>query len=156
MVFNAFVMLLVPLYKRWKCCMKNVSQHVDSFFQCLIEILHKALKTKDNVSPRCNKAKHIGNTTNSTLFTSNIMLNIKILHLREFDFVWLIKRYLTQLTLKVLQSNSQCNPPEMWCYFFKFNVLFKLYLCTDTVIVKSGKISRSVPYKLVISGIPLN
>ena len=67
--------------------MKNVSQRVDSFFQSLIQMLYKALKTKDNVLPGCNKAKHIGNTTNSTLFTSDIMLNIKILHLREFDFV---------------------------------------------------------------------
>ena len=39
---------------------KNVSQRVDSFFQSLIQMLHKALKTKDNVSPRCNKARHIG------------------------------------------------------------------------------------------------
>ena len=66
--------------------MKDVPQRVDSFFQRLIQMLHKVLKTKDNVSPRSNKAKHIGNTTNSALFTSNIMLNIKILHLREFDF----------------------------------------------------------------------
>ena len=40
-----------------------------------------------NVLPRCNKAKHIVNTTSSALFTSNIILNMKILHLREFDFV---------------------------------------------------------------------
>lgn len=66
---------------------ENVSQRVGNFFQRLIQMLHKALKTKDNVSPRCNKAKHIVNTTNSALFTSNIILNIKILHLREFDFV---------------------------------------------------------------------
>ena len=45
---------------------KNVSQRVDSFFQRLIQMLHKVLKTKDNVSPCCNKDKHIGNTTNST------------------------------------------------------------------------------------------
>ena len=96
--------------------MKNVSQRVDNFFQRLIQMLHKALKTKDNVSPRCNKAQHIVNTTNSALFTSNIILNIKILHLKEFDFVWLINEeiiYLPQLTLKRLQSNSQCNPPEI-------------------------------------------
>ena len=67
--------------------MKNVSQRADSFFQRLIQMLHKALKKKDNVSRRCNKAKHIRNMTNSALFTSNIVLNIKILHLREFDFV---------------------------------------------------------------------
>ena len=40
--------------------MKNLSQRFDSFFQSLIQMLHKALKTKDNVSPRFNKAKHIG------------------------------------------------------------------------------------------------
>ena len=57
-----------------------------AFFQRLIQMLHKALKRKD-MSPSCNIAKHIGNTTNSALFTSNIMLNNKILHLREFDFV---------------------------------------------------------------------
>ena len=49
---------------------------VDILFQRLIQMLHKALKTKDNVSPRCNKPKHIGNTTNGALFTSNIMFNI--------------------------------------------------------------------------------
>ena len=86
---------------------------VDNFFQRLIQMLLKALKTKDNVSPRCNKAQHIVNTTNSALFTNNIMLNIKILHLREFDFVSLMKRYLPQLTLKLLQSNSKCNSPEI-------------------------------------------
>ena len=48
--------------------MKNFSQRVDSFFQRFIQMLRKALKTKDNVSPRCNKAKHIGNTTNSAFF----------------------------------------------------------------------------------------
>ena len=85
---------------------KCFSQRADSFFQRLIQMLHKALKTKDNVSARCNKAKHIGNMTNSALFTSNIMLNIKILHLREFDFVWLIKRYLPQLTLKFCKSTA--------------------------------------------------
>ena len=93
--------------------MKNVSQRVDSFLQRFIQMLHKVLKTKDNVSPRCNKAKHISNPTNSAFFTINIMLNIKILQLREFDFFLLIKRYLPQLTLKVLQGNSQCKPPEI-------------------------------------------
>ena len=93
--------------------MKNVSQRVDNVFQRLIEMLHKALKTKHNMSPRCNKAQNIVNTRNSALFTSNIMLNINIQHLREFDFVSLIKRYLPQLTLKLLQSNTQCNPPEI-------------------------------------------
>ena len=90
--------------------MKNVSQRVDNFFQRLIQMLHKAWKTKDNGFPRCNKAQHIVNTTNSSLFTSNIILNIKILHLKEFDFVWLINEeiiYLPQLTLK------RCNPPEI-------------------------------------------
>ena len=46
---------------------KNVSQRHDSFFQRLIQMLHKVLETKDNVSPCCNKDKHIGNMTNSTL-----------------------------------------------------------------------------------------
>ena len=71
--------------------MKNVSQRVDSFFQCFIQMLHKVLKIKDNVSPRCNKAKHISNPTNSAFFTINIMLNIKILQLREFDFFFINK-----------------------------------------------------------------
>ena len=93
--------------------MKNVSQRVDSFFQRFIQMLHKVLKIKDNVSPHCNKAKRISNPTNSAFFTINIMLNIKILQLREFDFFLLIKRYLPQLTLKVLQGNSQCNPPDV-------------------------------------------
>ena len=67
--------------------MKNVSQRIGNFFQRLIQMLHNVLKTKDNVSPRCNKAKHNVNTTTSALFTSNIILNIKILHLRELGFV---------------------------------------------------------------------
>jgi len=50
--------------------MKNVSQRVANFFQFLIQMLHKTLKTKDNLSPCCNiKQKHIVNTTNSALFT---------------------------------------------------------------------------------------
>ena len=57
--------------------MKNVSQRVDNVFQRLIQMLHKTWKTKDNMSPRCNKAQNIVNTRNRALFTSNIMLNIK-------------------------------------------------------------------------------
>jgi len=51
--------------------MKNVSKRVGNFFQRLIQMLHKTLKTKDNVSPRCNKAPHTINTTSSPLFTHN-------------------------------------------------------------------------------------
>ena len=38
------------------------------FLNVLTAFPNKALKTKDNVSPRCNKAKHIGNTTNSAVY----------------------------------------------------------------------------------------
>ena len=37
--------------------MKIVSQRVGTVFQRLIQMLHKTLKTKDNVSPRSNKAE---------------------------------------------------------------------------------------------------
>ena len=47
----------------------------------------QCVENKDNVSPRCNKAKQNVNTTTSALFTNNISLNIKILHLRELGFV---------------------------------------------------------------------
>ena len=36
-------------------CLRMDEKRVGNFFQRLIQILHKTLKTKDNVSPRCNK-----------------------------------------------------------------------------------------------------
>lgn len=47
------------------------------------------VENKERSAPRCNKAKHIVNTTSSALFTINKFnfKNIKILHLRELDFV---------------------------------------------------------------------
>ena len=69
MVFNAFLMLISPLKKRWQCStnieewMKNVSKCVGNFFQRLIQMLHKTLKTKDNVLPCSNKAPHATNST---------------------------------------------------------------------------------------------
>ena len=43
------------------------------------------VENKD-ISPRCNKAEHTLSTA-LCLQATNIQLNIKILHLREFDFV---------------------------------------------------------------------
>ena len=120
MVFNAFVMLFVSLWKRWKCSMKiRMDEKCFStrwqLFPTFDPNAAKTLKRKDNVSPWCNKAQHIVNTTNSTLFTSNIILNINILHLREFDFVWLMKRYFIcpNLQWNVCKATAKCNPPEI-------------------------------------------
>ena len=53
-VIQSIVKTLTMLNKNVQEWMKNVSQRVGNF---LIQMLHKTLKTKDNVSPRCNKAE---------------------------------------------------------------------------------------------------
>jgi len=47
--------------------LKNASKRVGNFFQRLIQMPHETLKTRDNVSPRCNKAPQTVNTTNSLI-----------------------------------------------------------------------------------------
>jgi len=67
--------------------MKNVSQRIGNFFQRLIQMLHKTLKKRQWLAPLQQSSTLFECSQKLFVYKQQIQLNIKILRLKEFDFV---------------------------------------------------------------------